>query len=128
MTTLPRVCHIDDGIEGAVYVGRANPRKGLKASKWGNPFRIGDPLQVPQGARVVVIKMKRHEAVRAYRDNLFRNRDLLAQLPRLRNAPALACWCRHDGEERTPENECHADVLVELLQKYTDEELREMSR
>lgn len=38
MTT--RVVHINDNIEGAVYVGRAVPRRGIKASKWANPFRI----------------------------------------------------------------------------------------
>jgi len=55
------------------------------------------------------------------------DRRLLAQLPELRGK-ALACWCRHDGEERTPDNACHGDVLVDLLDRYTDDELRAMAQ
>jgi hypothetical protein len=40
---------------------------------------------------------------------------------------ALACWCRHDGEAPTPETACHEDVLVSLLDTYTDEEIRAMT-
>jgi hypothetical protein len=52
------------------------------------------------------------------------DRHLLADLPELRDK-ALACWCRHDGEERTHANACHGDVLVELLGRYSDDELRQ---
>ena len=36
-------------------------------------------------------------------------------------------WCRHDGEARTDNNACHGDVLVHLLEAYTDDELRTMA-
>ena len=38
--------------EGAVYIGRASPRPGLRASKWANPFMIER-----DGARDEVIAM-----------------------------------------------------------------------
>ncbi len=50
---------------------------------------------------------------------------LLARLPALRGKPP-ACWCRHNGEARTAENACHPDVLLELLGRHNDAELRAM--
>ena len=41
--------------------------------------------------------------------------------------PALACWCRHDGDRRPGASVCHADVLIELLEHHSDEELRAMA-
>ncbi len=37
-----RVIHVSEMADhpGAVYIGRAVPRKGFKASKWGNPFSV----------------------------------------------------------------------------------------
>ena len=40
----------------------------------------------------------------------------------------LACWCRHDGEARTPANACHGDVILGLLEANTDDELRTLAR
>lgn len=113
MTT--RVCHVNDNIPGAIYVGRAVPRRGIKASKWTNPYKIGRGYT-------------REQAIESYRKATIDAGEsgLLPLLPELRNAPALACWCRHDGEELTGDNECHADVLVDLLERYTDDELRAM--
>jgi hypothetical protein len=114
MDDTTRVVHINDGIEGAVYVGRAvRWRPDLASSKWGNPFGV-----------------KRHGrdgAIFLYRQGMAVTGSipLIADLPELRGK-ALACWCRRDGEERTPENACHADVLVDLLNCYTDDELRAM--
>jgi hypothetical protein len=45
-------------------------------------------------------------------------------LPELRGK-ALACWCRHDGEEPTDDNRCHGDQLVRMLNYFTDDQLRE---
>ena len=112
-----RVVHVNDNIEGAVYIGRANGRKGLPASKWANPMQIKNYRQV--SARSYVIEL--------YRVGLMTgDRAKLASLPELRGKP-LACWCRHDGEPRTDANACHGDVLVELLERYTDDELRAMA-
>lgn len=77
---------------GAVYVGRAQGRVGLRQSKWANPFHIGR-----DGTRDQVIEQ--------YRAWLLRQHDLMAALPELRGKD-LACWC-------VPER-CHAEVLIEL--------------
>jgi hypothetical protein len=66
--------------------------------------------------------MPRREAVILYEQHLTKTPELWARLPSLRGKP-LACWCRHDGELRTPETVCHGDVLVHLLRHHTDDEL-----
>ena len=73
---------------GAVVVSRP--------SKWGNPFRIGDPAK---GG------LTRQEAVVAYRHMARSNLDE-SELAELRGHD-LACWCPLDQP-------CHADVLLEL--------------
>ena len=60
-----------------------------------------------------------------YRQLLGTTPRLLDRLPELRGR-ALACWCRRDGEARTAANACHADVLLELLGRHADAELRAM--
>jgi len=79
-------------IGDAVYVGRANPQRGLEESAFGNPFRIGQ-----DGTRADVIEK--------YRRHVLGQPALLDRLHELRGR-RLACWC-------SPEP-CHADVLVEL--------------
>lgn len=113
---IPRVVHVKDNVDGAVYVGRANGRARLKQSPFHNPHKVKDYGD-------------RNLAIMAYANDLRfgKSRHLLADLPALREAPALACWCRHDGEERTAGNTCHADTLVLLLRMFTDSELREMA-
>ncbi len=111
------VIHVSemDDHPGAVYIGRAVPRKGLKASKWGNPF-----ASAIHG---------RGEAVRLY-DQALKDgylRRLLADLPELRDRP-LACWCRHASQRVVPETLCHGDILAKLLALYTDDELRAMAQ
>jgi len=110
-----RVVHVNDNVPGAIYIGRAVPRRGIKTSKWANPFRIS-------------ADMTRYEAIECYDAEITAGSraGLLADLPELRGK-ALACWCRHDGEERTVANACHGDVLVEILETYTDDELQELS-
>lgn len=117
----PRVVHVNDRVPGAVYVGRAVSRRGITASPFRNPFWIVSETEGDTG-------LSREDAIAMFRVHmtLGEGRPMLSLLPELRNTPALACWCRHDGEDRTPENECHADVLVELLNRYTDDELREL--
>lgn len=114
MTT--KVIHVSEmsNHPGAVYVGRAVPRRGIKASKWANPFRIS-------------ANMTRFDVIDNYDAHITAGAGvgLLADLSELRGKP-LACWCRRDGEERTDDNACHADVLCDLLEHYTDDELRAM--
>lgn len=112
-----RVVHVNDNIEGAVYIGRQNYYKRLPRSMWANPYRIGE-----HGDRTECIVYYRAEFL-----PFTGRKDLLAKLPELRGK-ALACWCRHDGEEPTEENACHGDVLVALLDRHTDDELREMGQ
>lgn len=65
-----------------------------RATKWGNPFRIG-----PDGTRAEVIEK--------YREWIAGQPDLLAALPELRGK-RLGCWC-----SPLP---CHGDVLAELAE------------
>lgn len=113
-----RVVHVTDRVAGAVYVGRAMPRLGLPESPFGNGYKIGR-----DGDRAICIAH--------YHDDLMHYAgtpsDLLHRLPELRGKP-LACWCRHDGEERTTANACHGDVLLEVLDRWTDEELVAMGK
>lgn len=109
MTT--RVVHVNDNIEGAVYIGRRMNRRSLPQSPFANPFPIA------MGTRGAVIE--------AYRKHFLKSPTLIAQLPELRGKP-LACWCRHDGEPRTEANACHGDVLIGLLERYSDDALRDV--
>jgi hypothetical protein len=102
-----RVVQVRDNVPGAVYIGRANRRSGLPPSPFANPFVIGPTWG------------DRAQVVASYRDHL------LTGTGRQRGEP-LACWCRHDGEPRTARNACHGDVLVELLETYSNDELRAM--
>lgn len=120
-----RVVHVNDRVEGAVYIGRANRWNGLQRSKWANPHKIGDWASDAYGD---LSEIDRTEAVLRYSYDLVVGtlRCLLTDLPELRGKP-IACWCRHDGEERTEANACHGDVLKDLLDQYTDDELRAMA-
>jgi hypothetical protein len=109
-----RVVHIKDNIDGAIYIGRANGRARLKASPFANPFKVAAATD-------------RLSAIRRYEEHLVTNPSLWSLLPKLRGRP-LACWCRHEGEKITAENLCHGDVLVRLLQQYSDEEILELGQ
>ncbi len=100
--------------EGAIVVARP--------SRWGNPFPIGEEVQVSVVAgEIAMITMTRAMAVDCYRD-LMRGRlrrdpddhpDDAAYVQRWHDGLAelrghdLACWCPLDQP-------CHADVLLEL--------------
>ena len=75
---------------GAVYVGR-RPN-----SKWGNPYQVNI--------------YDREQAVALFRQDVeaMPEAEREAWLAPLRQASALACWCRLDDA-------CHADVLLEYL-------------
>ena len=110
-----RVVHVRDRVPGAVYVGRTMPYQGLLGHKLQNPFRI-------------TAKSSRQDVIRKYRAYLLgKGRPLLAALPALRGKD-LACWCRHLGEQPTDDNLCHADVILALLDIFTDADLERMAR
>jgi hypothetical protein len=91
---MSRVVNIrHESIGDAVYVGRANPRRGLAESAFANPYRVD-------------VDGTRAEVIEKYRSWLLGRQELLLRLSELRGR-RLACWC-------SPEP-CHADVLVELV-------------
>ena len=100
-----RVVHVNDNVPGAVYIGRANGRRGLKGNLLANPYTIGR-----HGDRQQVIGLYRADVG-------FKCRVAPMYFNALRElvGKPLACWCRHDGEERTEANACHGDVLIELI-------------
>jgi hypothetical protein len=80
--------------EGAIYVGRS--------SRWGNPFRVGDPHPI------FGWKMNAEECVYYYRALVERHPLLMQAMDGSLRGHDLACWC--------PLNHpCHADVLLELV-------------
>lgn len=102
------VIHIRDARSGDVYVGRPSgrlPDGVVLMTAFGNPFRL-----LREGSRPLVIEQ--------YRRHLLASPRLIRMLPQLRGK-RLACWCRP--------RRCHADVLVELLDRHTDAELRGMA-
>jgi hypothetical protein len=104
------VCHINEQIDGAVYVGRVNGRKKLNASLFANPFVIGY-----QGDRATVIDKYRNY-LRVLIWGGYHHEEFIA----LRGKP-LACWCRK-STAKSPA--CHGDVILELLNQYTDDDIR----
>ena len=78
---------------GAVYVGRP--------SKWGNPFRVGDPC-------LFGFVLDRADAVRHFQRIEAGN---VRDLQELRGKD-LVCWCPLVDADGNPVP-CHADVLLE---------------
>lgn len=105
-----RVVHVNDKVPGAVYVGRRVGSR--KASPLGNPYKIG-------------VHGNRDECLQLYRIYIASevtrgDPATLEALITARGKP-LACWCRHDGEERTAQNDCHADILLAVLEENDDD-------
>lgn len=94
------VVHVNDPAGYDIYIGRAVPSRGLPASPWGNPFRMGR-----HDTRAQVI---------ARYERWIRSRpELLARLPDLKGK-RLGCWCKKRGVD-VP---CHGDVLVKLIEEF----------
>ena len=87
-----RVVNLNHGTAYDVYIGRANPRRGLQASPFANPFKVGR-----DGSR--------GEVVAKYLQWLQGQPALLARLPELQGK-VLGCWC-------APE-QCHGHILAAL--------------
>jgi hypothetical protein len=79
-----------------IYIGRDMSAyvKGARGSKWKNPFTI---------KKYKTAK----EACRLYRQYILNTPSLLYSLDEL-EGKVLGCWCKG-------ENECHGDVLVQLI-------------
>jgi hypothetical protein len=91
MSRVVNLRHEDLG--DAVYVGRANQRRGLAESAFANPYRVD-------------VDGTRAEVIQKYRSWLLGRQELVLKLPELRDR-RLACWCSPEA--------CHAYVLVELV-------------
>ena len=78
-----------------VYIGRAVPRRGLKKSPFGNPFRVGKDRT-------------RQETIEKYRRWLLDQPELVERAQRELRGKRLGCWCKP-----LP---CHGDVLVEIIE------------
>jgi len=102
MTT--RVVHVnsqewkDTPEDQRVYIGRAVPRRGFKASKWANPFKISATCT-------------RAQAVTRYSLHIMNDMALMDALHELKDK-TLGCWCAPD--------ECHGDVLAALAEIEED--------
>lgn len=71
----------------------------LAASKWANPYTLGN-----SGGRIDIVLDRYEKHVRA-------RPDLMASLDELRGK-RLGCWCKPGP--------CHGDVLVRLLSEAQD--------
>ena len=88
-----------EGVED-IYVGRGGGASKVSRSPWANPFRIGK-----EGDRCEVINKYRHYAAAN-----FKNEDLMKLDGRV-----LLCHCRL-------QDECHADVLIDMVKALTNKE------
>ena len=77
-----------------IYIGRAS--KGLKASKWGNPHKIGHPNSCEEAIKL------REKAVQLFDNYLQSNKDLANSVYELKGK-TLGCWCAP--------KKCHAEIL-----------------
>jgi hypothetical protein len=120
-TTETRVIHVSemDRFPDAVYIGRAMPRQRLRGSKWANPYKIGSTDYANERGDDYHAPLSRMDVIDRYRRRILGKPELLNALPELRGKP-LACWCRRDGEAKSPHNLCHGDVLIELLNRTDD--------
>ena len=96
-----------------LYVARKfkkAPYYDFEESDWHNPFKVSE--------------YGREKAVELYRDYILKSalfsgpENLWSRLPELRGK-VLACWCK-------PDELCHADVLIELLELFDREQASEL--
>lgn len=113
------VCHVNENIEGAVYIGREYRKRGydLDESPLRNMFVVG-----PDGTREQVIGDYRHLFTSKVVNGFFP--EIIHSLIAARGKP-LACWCRKSTAQKPA---CHGDVIHEMLDRYTDDELRAFIR
>ena len=107
------ICHVNEEIPGAFYIGREYRRtpRFLDRSPLANPHTVKDK--------------GREGAIEAFRRTAFdrittgTDPEFVEGLVIARGKP-LACWCRKSTAERPA---CHGDVILELLNRYSDEQL-----
>lgn len=84
-----------------------------RSTRYGNPYRVGEPLMIFGGEQVVEVidAASAEQTVAAFRASANPHRNSLKTLLGGKN---LACWCK-------PGAPCHADVLLELANADTSE-------
>jgi hypothetical protein len=81
-----------------IYIGRP--------SKWGNPYtHIKD-----KNTKAEYIVSTRKESIEKYKEYILNTPELLNSLYELKDK-VLGCWCK-------PNKKCHGDILVELIEIY----------
>lgn len=86
-----------------------------RPTKWGNPFRVGDRVQVDPSFPLAVC-FSQQQAVDAFRGYCEHNigRGFVAAIRVELRGKNLACWCKLDKP-------CHADVLLDLANRELEE-------
>lgn len=82
----------------AVYVGRP--------TKWGNPFKIGDPHPLHGPKQDGSTAMDRGEVVDLFRYYAHEQPGFSEMIKAELKGKDLVCWCAPEA--------CHADVLLEV--------------
>ena len=82
-------------MQGDYYIGRGSRERNLKASVFGNPFKVA--------------VYGRAGAIRRYEAMLRKDDDLLRMLPQL-SGTRLVCHCRADQA-------CHADSIITVYKE-----------
>jgi len=76
-----------------------------RTTKWGNPFGTR------KESRAKFIVGSREEAIKAYKDWILTQEELMVSLHELKGK-TLGCWCKP--------KRCHGDVLVSLVSDLGD--------
>lgn len=106
----------------AAYIGRAAPRRGLKASPLANPFKVGGDIPTVEDAVAIYrIYLSYRPLTNTDRLGEFDACEEEAELSRLRalheehGKLLLLCWCENwDGEGEAP-GKCHGEVIRDAL-------------
>ena len=99
-----RVIHFRDwdrSDPNSVYIGRAVPRKGLKASPWANPFRVHED----RNHRDCVLVFRIWSGASLDPEAVW-IREHVHEL----RGKTLVCWCK-------PDHPCHGDALAEMAEE-----------
>jgi len=97
-----------------VYIGRRGivfidgERFPKKDSIWANPFKVKDYDDVEKCCRMYEEYVSK---------KLNSDKNLVKELLKL-EGKNLGCWCKEKGTY--PARVCHGDVLVKLIQKYSE--------
>lgn len=111
------VCHVNEDIPGAVYIGREYRKHGYILD-W-SPLR--NIFSVRSFGRERAIEKYKEMAERNIQVGAYQFIDALIEA---RDKP-LACWCRKSTDDAPA---CHGDVILELLNTYTDDQLRNFTK